>query len=308
MPGTTPVVTLSPRDYDAFLFDLDGVLTKTASVHAAAWKKLFDEFLQARAAATGEAFVPFDIEADYRRYVDGKPRYDGVASFLKARGIELPLGSPEDGPDAQTVHGLGNRKDQYFTRTLEQEGVETFQPAIDLVRCLRDQEIKTAVVSSSKNCAAVLEAAGIAQLFDTRVDGVDLRRQNLKGKPAPDAFLEAARRLKVEPARAVVIEDAIAGVAAGRAGGFGCVIGVDLGGQSKELRQAGADVVVSTLAEVQIATEPPSAWSLVYEGFDPAHEGVRESLCALGNGYFTTRAAASWSTTSARRIPSSVAR
>ena len=294
MTATTAVVTLSPRDYDAFLFDLDGVLTKTASVHAAAWKKLFDGFLRERAARRSETFVPFDIKADYRRYVDGKPRHDGVASFLQARGIALPLGSADDGPEVSSVHGLGSLKDRYFLEQLHEEGVEIYEPAIELVRTVRALELKTAVVSSSRNCAAVLEAAGIAQLFDTRVDGLDLRRQNLKGKPAPDTFLEAARRLKVEPARAVVIEDAIVGVAAGRAGGFGCVIGVDLGGQSHALRQAGADIVVSTLAEVEIATEPTSAWSLVYDGFDPAQEGVRESLCALGNGYFTTRAAASW--------------
>jgi HAD superfamily hydrolase (TIGR01509 family) len=270
------------------------VLTRTASVHAAAWKRLFDEFLKQRSEQTGEPFVPFDIDADYRRYVDGKPRYDGVASFLQVRGIDLPSGSPEDGPDVQSIHGLGNRKDRYFLESVKQHGVEVYEPAIELVRTLRAQEIKTAVVSSSRNCAAVLEAAGIAQLFDTRVDGIDIARQHLKGKPAPDAFLEAARRLEVEPPRAVVVEDAIAGAAAGRAGGFGCVIGVDNGGQSKALREAGADLVVTSLAQVQIATEPPSAWSLVYERFEPAQEGIREALCALGNGYFTTRGAASW--------------
>jgi beta-phosphoglucomutase family hydrolase len=294
MASIAPVVTLSPRDYDAVLFDLDGVLTKTATVHAAAWKKLFDGFLQQRAANTGEAFIPFDIDADYRRYVDGKPRYDGVAAFLESRGIELPSGMPEDGPGAQTVHALGNLKDQYFTQHLEQHGVEIHEAAIALVRTLRAQEIKTAVVSSSINCAAVLEAAGVTHLFDARVDGVDIIRMALNGKPAPDAFLEAAQRVKVEPARAVVVEDAIAGVEAGRAGRFGCVIGVDLGGQSQALREAGADVVVSSLAQVKIAVEPPSAWSLVYEGFDPEREGIRESLCALGNGYFATRAAMAW--------------
>jgi beta-phosphoglucomutase family hydrolase len=291
MTSTTPVVTLSPRDYDAVLFDLDGVLTKTASVHAAAWKRLFDEFLKQRAADPGEPFVPFDIDADYRRYVDGKPRYDGVAAFLESRGIELPFGTAEDAPGAQTVHGLGKLKDQYFTRYLDEHGVEVYEAAIALVRTLRAQEIKTAVVSSSNNCAAVLEAAGIAQLFDARVDGMEISRLALKGKPAPDGFLEAAQRLQAEPARAVVVEDAIAGVEAGRAGRFGCVIGVDHGGQSQALRKAGADVVVTSLAQVKIAVEPPSAWSLVYEAFDPAREGIREAVCALGNGYFTTRAA-----------------
>jgi beta-phosphoglucomutase family hydrolase len=222
-----PIVPLSPRDYDAVLFDLDGVLTRTASVHAAAWKKLFDAFLKERAAATGEAFAPFDIDTDYRRYVDGKPRYDGVSAFLESRGIALPYGTPDDGPDARTVCALGNLKDRYFMQHLEQHGVEADQAAIDLVRSLRAQEIRTAVVSSSNNCAAVLEAAGISPLFDARVDGTVLTRLGLQGKPAPDAFLEAAQRLRVEPSWAVVVEDATAGIEAGHAGRFGFVIGVD---------------------------------------------------------------------------------
>jgi beta-phosphoglucomutase family hydrolase len=286
------VITLSARDYDAVLFDLDGVLTRTASVHAAAWKKLFDGFLEQRASQSGEPFVPFDIVADYQRYVDGKPRYDGVASFLESRGIELPLGAPEDGPDVQSVRALGKQKDHYFLKHLEQHGVEPYEAAIILVRKLRAQDIKTAVVSSSNNCAAVLEAAGIAQLFDMRVDGTDITRLKLDGKPAPDAFLEAARRLGVEASRAVVVEDAIAGVEAGRAGRFGCVIGVDRSGHAQALRDAGADVVVTGLAQVRVSGEPPSAWSLVFEGFDPAQEGIREALCTLGNGYFATRGAA----------------
>ena len=294
MTSISPVATLSPRDYDAVLFDLDGVLTNTAGVHAAAWKKLFDGFLAQQAADTGEAFVPFDIDADYRRYVDGKPRYDGVAAFLESRGIALPVGASEDPPGTQTVHALGNLKDQYFMQHLKQHGVEAYEASIALVRTLQAQEVKTAVVSSSNNCAAVLEAAGIAQLFDVRVDGMDITRLGLRGKPAPDAFLEAARRLSTEPSRAVVVEDAIVGVEAGRAGRFGCVIGVDHSGQSQALREAGADVVVTDLAQVRVAVEPPSAWSLVYEDFDPVREGIREALCALGNGYFSTRGAAAW--------------
>lgn len=292
MTSTAHVVTLSPRDYDAVLFDLDGVLTKTATVHAAAWKRLFDGFLRQRAAVAGAAFVPFDIKNDYLRYVDGKPRHDGVAAFLESRGIELPFGTGDDAPGAATVHGLGQSKDQYFTEQLQQHGVEVFEPAIALVRRLRAHEIKTAVVSSSNHCAAVLEAAGIAQLFDARVDGIDITRMKLSGKPAPDAFLEAARRLNAESSRVVVVEDAIAGVEAGRAGGFACVVGVDNGGRSQALRAAGADIVVTSLALVKIATEPPSAWSLVFEDFDAAREGIREALCALGNGYFATRGAA----------------
>jgi len=294
MKETVHIVTLSPRDYDAVLFDLDGVLTRTASVHAAAWKRLFDGFLEQRAAATGEAFIPFDIESDYRRYVDGKPRYDGVASFLDSRGIALPSGAPDDAPGMQTAHALGNMKDHYFLQQLEQHGVEPYEAAIALVETLRTQKVKTAVVSSSNNCAAVLEAAGISGLFDARVDGMDITRLALNGKPAPDGFLEAARRLKADPSRAVVVEDALAGVEAGRAGRFGLVIGIDRSGQSQALREAGADVVVTSLAQVQVTTESPSTWSLVYEGFDPASEGTREALCTLGNGYFSTRGAVTW--------------
>lgn len=285
-------ITLSPRDYDAVLFDLDGVLTRTASVHAAAWKKLFDGVLEQRATKAGAPFVPFDIENDYPRYVDGKLRYDGVADFLESRGIALPLGAPEDGPDIQSVHALGSLKDRYFLAQLKQQGVEPYAPAIALVRKLRAREIKTAVVSSSRNCAVVLEAAGIADLFDARVDGKDITRLGLEGKPAPDAFLEAARRVGAEPSRATVVEDAIAGVAAGRAGSFGCVIGVDRRGHAQALRDAGADVVVMDLAEVEVAAEPSPAWSLVFEDFDVAKEGIREALCTLGNGYFATRGAA----------------
>jgi beta-phosphoglucomutase family hydrolase len=290
--NSPPIITLSPRDYDAVLFDLDGVLTRTARVHAAAWKELFDEFLRGRSAERGEPFTPFDLETDYRRHVDGLPRLEGVAAFLASRGIELPPGTPGDGPEARTVHALGRRKDEHFLRRLARDGVEVYPESVELVRALRDQGLKTAVVSSSSNCAAVLEAAGIAQLFDARVDGLDLTRLPLRGKPAPDTFVEAARRLGVEPSRAAVVEDAIAGVEAGRAGGFRSVVGVDRGGRSMALRSAGADVVVTSLAQVKLATDHPSAWTLVFEGFEPAREGMREALCTLGNGYFATRGAA----------------
>ncbi|MDD2732881.1 MAG: HAD-IA family hydrolase [Desulfuromonadaceae bacterium] len=284
-------ITLSPQDYDAVLFDLDGVLTKTARVHAAAWKKLFDSFLERRAARTGEPFVPFVLSSDYPRYVDGKPRNDGVVDFLASRGIALPLGAPDDGPDVESVCGLGNLKQGYFLQHLEQFGVESYEESIALVRKLRRAEIRTAVVSASSNCTAVLEAAGIAQLFDVQVDGTDVSRLKLKGKPAPDSYLEAARRLRVDPLRAVVVEDAIAGVAAGHNGHFGCVIGVDRSGQAAALRKAGADVVVTGLSQLQITEEPPSTWSIVFDGFDPQQEGIREALCTLGNGYFATRGA-----------------
>ncbi len=294
MTCTCPVVTLSPRDYDAVLFDLDGVLTRTAEVHAAAWKKLFDGFLEQRSAQTGEPFVPFDLDADYRRHVDGKPRYEGVAAFLASRGITLPEGAPQDRPGSRSVRALGKLKDEYFLEHLKQRGVEPYDTSVALVRKLRAQEVRTAVVSSSNNCAAVLEAVGIATLFDVRVDGTDLARFDLRGKPAPDAFLEAARRLGIDPARTVVVEDAVAGVEAGRAGAFGCVIGVDRSGHALALRKAGADAVVSDLSQVVAAAEPPSDWSLTFDGFEPAREGVREALCTLGNGYFAARAAAPW--------------
>jgi beta-phosphoglucomutase family hydrolase len=301
--ATGCIVTLSPRDFDAVLFDLDGVLTNTASVHAAAWKKLFDELLARRAAARGEDFVPFDIETDYRRYVDGKPRLDGVTSFLASRGIALPLGTPDDPSGAQTVHGTAKRKDDYFIADVNARGVERYEPAVTLVERLRAHDIKTAVVSSSRNCAMVLDAAHIAHLFDTRVDGLDIEHLGLAGKPAPDMFLEAAKRLATERSRAVVVEDAIAGVAAGHAGKFATVIGVDRGGHSQALRHAGADVVVGSLAQVSVAGEPPSAWSLVYENFDPAAEGMREALCALGNGYFATRGTAPWASADSVHYP-----
>ena len=292
MTRSCRIVTLSPRDYDAVLFDLDGVLTPTASIHARAWKRLFDDFLQAHAARSAESFVPFDLDADYRRYVDGKPRHDGVASFLQSRGIRLPLDAPQESPGGPSVHALGRLKDQYFMEQLTQHGVEPYAESVALVRLLRSQDVKTAVVSSSSNCAAVLRAAGISDLFDVRVDGTDIDRCSLAGKPAPDTFLAAARHLHVEPARAVVVEDAIAGVAAGHAGRFGFVIGVDRSGHSAALRDAGADVVVASLAQVEVAVEAASAWSLVYEDFDAGREGIREALCTLGNGYFATRGAA----------------
>ncbi|TFH11570.1 MAG: beta-phosphoglucomutase family hydrolase [Nitrosomonadales bacterium] len=286
------LITLLSQDYDAFLFDLDGVLTKTARVHAAAWKQLFDPFLERCAKKAGKSFIPFDLSIEYRKYVDGKSRYDGVDSFIRSRNITLPWGSPDDAPGEESICGLGNMKDEYFMAHLKQNGIEIYEGSIALVRSLRKHDIKTAVVSSSNNCAAVLEAAKITDLFDVRVDGLDITHQNLKGKPAPDAFLEAARRLKVNPSRAVVVEDAIVGVEAGRTGKFGYVIGVDRNGHPRPLREAGADEVVADLAQVRIAKEPPSSWSLVFEGYDPANEGLREALCTLGNGYFATRGAA----------------
>lgn len=241
---------LSSDRFDAVLFDLDGVLTATAKVHAACWKRLFDEFLEERAAATGEALKPFDIVEDYKRYVDGKLRYEGVRSFLGSRGIDLPEGTPEEPPGNGTICGLGNRKDAMVQDMLEAEGVEVYEGSVKLVEQLRRRGIRTAVVSASKNCKVVLEAARISHLFDQVVDGEVAERLRLPGKPQPDTFLVAAERLGVVPERAVVVEDAISGVQAGRAGGFGLLIGVDRKGDPESLRQGGADIVVRDLSEL----------------------------------------------------------
>ncbi len=290
MPSDKRPIEISPRDFDAVLFDLDGVLTPTASLHAAAWKQLFDEFLEQWSRATGKPFEPFDVDHDYRQYVDGRPRYDGVAAFLAARGIDLPRGDPDDPPGAHTHIGLGKLKDDHFQRCLRAHGVIPYASSVALVHRLRREDFRTAVVSSSRSCTQVLQAANILDLFDRRVDGNDLDALGLPGKPAPDAFLQAARRLAVEPGRAVVVEDSLAGVQAARAGGFGLIIGVAREGDPQAFLDNGAHVVVRDLDEVTVAT-PYTAWSLVYHGFDPAHEGIREALCTLGNGYFATRGA-----------------
>jgi beta-phosphoglucomutase family hydrolase len=239
-----------PAGVAACLFDLDGVLTQTAKVHAAAWKEMFDAFLRERAARSGGPVVPFDPVADYDEYVDGKPRYDGVRSFLAARGIDLPEGEENDPASAETVHGLGNRKNEIVLRLIREQGVEAYEGSVRYVRAAREAGLRRAVVSSSSNCRDVLVAAGIEDLFEQRIDGVVAERDHLKGKPAPDTFLAAAQALGVTPGQSAVFEDALAGVAAGRAGGFACVIGVDRVGQAEELRAHGADLVVSDLAEL----------------------------------------------------------
>jgi beta-phosphoglucomutase family hydrolase len=241
---------VSPERFDAVLFDLDGVLTATAKVHAACWKRTFDDFLQRRAHRINEPFLPFDLQADYEDYVDGKPRYDGVRSFLESRGLHLPPGDPDDPPGRETVCGLGNRKDDLFGQALEAEGVEVFPGSVAWLRQLRQAGIKTAVVSSSRHCLAVIQAAGISDLFDARVDGQVADDLKLAGKPAPATFLKAAQMLGVQPQRAVVVEDALAGVEAGRNGRFALVIGVDRKGDAEALRAHGADVVVSDLKEM----------------------------------------------------------
>jgi beta-phosphoglucomutase family hydrolase len=239
-----------PDAIRACLFDLDGVLTQTAKVHAAAWKEMFDDFLRRRAGRAGQEFVPFDPVHDYDRYVDGLPRYDGVRSFLASRHIELPEGSPSDPPDVETVQGLGNRKNMLVLELIRNQGVEAYEGSVRYVEAVRDAGLPRAVVSSSANCRDVLVAAGIEDLFDERVDGVTIEEEHLKGKPAPDTFLYAAKLLGTDAVGSAVFEDALAGVAAGRAGGFGFVVGVDRAGQAEALRKNGADVVVRDLAEL----------------------------------------------------------
>jgi beta-phosphoglucomutase family hydrolase len=239
-----------PDGVNTCLFDLDGVLTKTATVHAAAWKQMFDEYLKQRAEREGTEFVPFDAGHDYDTYVDGKPRYEGVQSFLVSRKINLPRGEPTDSPDTETVDGLGNRKNELVLQLIHEQGVEPYEGSVRYLRAARDARMHRAVVSSSTNCHDVLVAAGIEDLFEVRVDGVVAEREHLKGKPAPHTYLAAARKLGVEPADAAVFEDALAGVEAGRAGNFGCVVGVDRVGQAEELKEHGADVVVKDLAEL----------------------------------------------------------
>ena len=243
-----------PDGIRALLFDLDGVLTRTATLHAAAWKQMFDEFLRSRAQETGEQFVPFDAVDDYDRYVDGRPRDDGTRSFLDSRGITLPEGSPDDPPSATTVHGLSTRKNELVQQKIKSDGVETYSGSVDFVRAARTLGYATAVVSSSANTQDVLEVTGLTDLFDARIDGKVAAERHLPGKPAPDTFLAGAAALDVPPSAAVVFEDALAGVEAGRAGHFGLVVGVDRVGQADALREHGADVVVSDLSELMEPT------------------------------------------------------
>lgn len=253
-----PLQIISPEQFDAVIFDMDGVVTQTAHVHAAAWKKMFDAYLAARTARTGDSYAAFSVAQDYTRYVDGKPRYDGVRDFLEARGIRLPEGTSADPPDAETVRGLGNRKNAYFQQVLDEQGAECYDTTVALIRQLHNAGIKTAIISASRNARAVLAAAGVDELFDARVDGLDAEAQGLPGKPAPDVFLAAAAQLGADPRRAVVVEDAQSGVQAGRAGGFGLVVGVDRAGQREELAKF-ADLVVEDLAELAVAPRrPPS--------------------------------------------------
>ena len=239
-----------PDSIQACLFDLDGVLTKTASVHAAAWRDMFDDFLRRRAESEGSVYRAFDIHHDYDQYVDGKPRGDGVRDFLRSRGISLPEGTPGDAPDAGTICGLGNRKNKLLLQRIKADGVEVFDGSVRYLRAVQQAGLRRAVVSSSANTAQVLEVTGLARYFEVRVDGTTITERHLHGKPAPDTFLDAARQLGVQADHAAVFEDALSGVAAGHAGHFGFVVGVDRVGQASALTQHGADKVVRDLAEL----------------------------------------------------------
>jgi beta-phosphoglucomutase family hydrolase len=239
-----------PDSVTACLFDLDGVLTQTAKVHAAAWKQMFDDYLRQRAEQRGQKFVPFDQVRDYDEYVDGKPRYDGVRSFLTSRGIDLPQGTPADPPGAETIDGLGNRKNEIVLKMIHDDGVEPYEGSVRYVKAARDAGLRRAVVSSSTNCRDVLTAAGILDLFEEIIDGHTTEREHLNGKPAPDTYLAGARAVGVGPDQAAVYEDALAGVESGRAGKFAFVVGVDRVGQADALKRHGADVVVKDLSEL----------------------------------------------------------
>jgi beta-phosphoglucomutase family hydrolase len=239
-----------PDGIKACLFDMDGVVTKTAVVHAAAWKEMFDEFLRGWSAQHGTQFVPFDPVKDYDEYVDGKPRLDGTQSFLESRSISLPVGSPSDPAGTHTLRGLSNRKNELVLKVLARDGVEVYEGSVRYINAVRSAGMRTAIVSSSANTVQVLAAADISDLFDVRVDAHVAQERGLRGKPAPDTFLEAARMIGVPATEAVVFEDALAGVAAGHAGGFGFVVGVDRVGQADQLRAHGADVVVKDLADL----------------------------------------------------------
>ncbi len=243
--------------FQAVILDLDGVITQTAQLHAKAWKHMFDEYIQLRSQKGAGSYDPFDIVEDYKKYADGKPRYDGVRSFLESRGIELPEGSPDDEPEKETICGLGNRKNELFHDLMNKEGVEVYEDAVEQMNRWKNEGIKIAVVSSSNNCVPILKTAQLLDLFDAKVDGLDSEQLGLAGKPAPDIFLEACRQLKVSQRRAVIIEDSGAGVRAGSEGEFGLVVGVARGEETDRLRNQGAEVVVHNLRDLELSHYAP---------------------------------------------------
>ncbi len=281
------------------VFDLDGVITDTAKVHAKSWERMFNEYLRKHAEAKKKSFVPFDPKDDYLEYVDGKPRYQGVKSFLQSRGIELPFGQASDAPDQETICGLGNRKNELFRDVIAEEGVEVYPSSVAFIKALKEEGLRVGVASSSRNCLLILEAAGITSLFETRVDGVVSAELGLSGKPDPDIFVTAAANLGLSAAQCVVVEDAISGVQAGKAGNFSLVLGVARDIDGDLLRRFGADIVVRDLAEISLADIrewfrvglQEDGWNLRYEGFDPGDEKLRETLTAVGNGLVGVRGA-----------------
>ncbi len=289
---------MTKHKVQAVIFDLDGVITKTALVHSHAWKKMFDDYLKYRAEKYNETFKEFTRE-DYLKYVDGKPRYNGVESFLKSRNIDLPFGSPEDSTDKETVCGLGNRKNEAFNEVLNNEGVEVYEYIPKFLDELKKEGIHIGVASSSKNCENVLKVAGLSHYFETRVDGVVSAEQGLKGKPEPDIFLTAAKNLGCDPAYSVVVEDAVSGVAAGKKGNFGLVLGVARENNEQGLWQNGADIVINNFKNFSV--KDIDEWfesgmenasnKITYYDYDVKKERSREALLTVGNGFFGTRGA-----------------
>ncbi len=290
---------MKERSFDAVIFDLDGVITQTALVHSQAWKQMFDGYLREREKKYGEVFREFSHSRDYLPFVDGKPRYKGVQSFLESRGIDIPFGEPSDDPSMETVCGIGNRKNAVFNRILEEDGVKVYPSTVELIHRLKEEGVHVGVASSSKNCEQVLEAAGLSGLMETRIDGVVSAELGLSGKPEPDIFTTAADRLGVPYDRAVVVEDAVSGVQAARKGNFGLVLGIAREGNEQELYTGGADIVVIDLEEITYESLeewfdeklPYDNFNLIYYGYDPGLEKTRESLLTVGNGYFGTRGA-----------------
>ena len=277
--------------YDAVLFDMDGVVTNTAEIHAAAWKQLFDSVLEDPRVQVDDPERTFDPVVDYRRYVDGRSREDGVSAYLDARGIVLDAGKPDDPPGAWTIAGLAARKNELFLAELRRRGLRVYPGTAGLLHRLREAAVPVGLVTASRNAQQMLDASGLTGSFDTVVDGQTALTHHLAGKPDPALFFEAARRLGAAPARTAIIEDSVAGVEAGRRGGFGFVVGIDRVGQREQLEAAGADIVLSDVRELDLGISTTDPWLLGYEGFDPAHEGHREVLTALGNGYLVTRGA-----------------
>lgn len=278
--------------FKAAILDMDGVITQTAKVHAEAWKKMFDAFLEKQ---QGKGYKPLSIEQDYKGYIDGKPRFDGIRSFLKSRNIVLPEGHPDDEAGKETVYGLGNQKNQLFLKLLDEVGVHVYPDTLAMLNKWKEEGLKLAVISSSRNCRFVMESAGILDIFDVLVDGLTSEKMQLQGKPAPDIFLTACELLGVSPSDALVVEDAIAGVEAGKKGNFGLVVGVARNGEQKSLQEAGADMVVQKLTMLEdkaLAQKPDERFSITYDDWSPEKQKLRESLCTLGNGYFATRGAA----------------